>query len=59
MDGIFFKLWYINGRGFLSYDISMGGDFKAIIYQRVGIFKIWYTDGLGFLTYDISMGGDF
>ena len=54
-----FKISYTNGWGFLTYGISMGGDFKAIIYQRVGIFKIWYTDGWGFLTYDISMGGDF
>jgi hypothetical protein len=39
---------YTNGWGFLTYGISMGGDFKAMIYQGGAIFKIRYTDGWEF-----------
>ena len=43
-----FMISYTNGWGFLTYGISMGGDFKAMIYQWVAIFKIRYTDGWEF-----------
>ena len=57
MGGNFYAMIY-QWVGILSYDISMGGDFK-LCYIKGGDFKIWYINEWGLLSYDISMGGDF